>query len=144
MNRNTRTLPVQLTQYELVAKAKELSTKWDEARDAESRKKIAAAECKAELDRLSSEISELAGMLRTGKEPREVEIREVRDEASRTIDTMRLDTGEIVSSRAMTIHELQRPLFEETVEEVAKDAAKEEGNTTFTEKDGTTYTLRSF
>lgn len=140
MNRTTMFLPVPLTDDELLAKAKELASKLAEADDVESRKKVAVAECKAEADRIDSEVSWLASMLRSGKEPREVEVRKVRDEASRTIDTMRLDTGEIVSSRAMTIHELQRPLFED---KPGEDKPDKDAVTTVIEKDGTSYTLRA-
>lgn len=117
MNPNTMSLPVRLTDLELLAKAKELAAKLAESDDVESRKKLAVAECKAKADRLGDEISDLAQTLRTGKEAREVEVQETRDNLARTIETVRIDTGEVVSSRAMTIHELQRPLFDQPQQE---------------------------
>lgn len=113
----TRTLPVRLTDGELLAKSKELAAKITELDEVEDRKKSAVAQCKVKSDELDLDIHKIARILRTGREDREVEVSEIRNDPARTIEVVRLDTGEIVESRPMTIHELQKPLFPEKEED---------------------------
>lgn len=113
----TRSLPVRLTDTELLIKAKELSAKVAELDAVEATKKSVAAECKVKYDTLNSDIHHLAKILRTGREDREIEVQEIRNDPARTIEVVRIDTGEVVESRPMTINELQKPLFPEKEED---------------------------
>lgn len=124
MDQKTRKLPVRLTDTELLAKSKELAARITELEDVEATKKSAVAQCKLKSDDLEAEIHDLAKILRTGREDREVEVKELRNDQARTIEVIRIDTGEIVESRPMTIHELQKPLFES---EEPKEESRKKG-----------------
>jgi hypothetical protein len=60
---------------------------------------------------MAKQMSSISKEVRQGWTLRDVDCREVRDEARKRVDTVRLDTGEVVESRPMREHEMQRPLF---------------------------------
>ena len=102
------------------------------ARHQEEMKEKAAKEKKIEAQ-MKGRLAELAAAVHTGKEDRPVECAERADVYERSIETVRLDTGEIVRSRRMTEKEkenaLQRGLFDEPAKAIAdatrKGAAEE-------------------
>lgn len=65
---------------------------------------------------LGEAVSKHRSVLRQGYEMREVEVEHRRDERAGLIRTVRLDTGEEVSHRAMTALEKQGDLFDEPAE----------------------------
>ena len=112
---NTQTLPVILTEQELIIKGNELSIQVEELADIESRKKSAMSGFKDEIESSELAISRLAKIVREKKEYREVEVTERRNEERMTMDTVRLDTGEVVSYRELQGHERNLKLFPQEV-----------------------------
>lgn len=120
----TRTLPSVLTQAEISDRAQRSSKllgDLEEARlrekDAERAKKRAAdqlpetdalASVRSECERIEEEARRLARVAREGKEDRRVEC-EWRDDGAREI-CVRLDTGEIVDSRALSAARRQQEI----------------------------------
>lgn len=112
---NTMTLPVPLTPEELIIKGNELSIQVQELADVELRKKTAMSGFKDEIDATSERIEKLAKIVREKKEHREVELTERRNEERMTMDTIRLDTGEVVHYRELKGHERNLGLFPQEV-----------------------------
>lgn len=116
----TKMLPVMLNETEQHERSQEMSTKFIELVDMKathaSRKKAMADAEKA----LDYELSNLARIVKQGKELRPVECRIVPNVERSTMDTVRLDTGEVVESRPMTRTEyeeaMQVPLFQDTAD----------------------------
>lgn len=114
----TRELPVQLTEDEYHIRSAELATAeriFGEKRAAEA---IAAEKWKGEKQALKEDtetayakLTLLGRVVREKREFRAVQIVEQPDHERRVVDTVRIDTGEIVESRGMTPAELQRTLF---------------------------------
>jgi hypothetical protein len=113
-------LPVKLTEQELIIKGNELSVGVQELAEVELRKKTAMSGFKDEIDSTSERIERLAKIVREGKEYREVEVTDRRNEDRMTMDTIRLDNGEIVSYRELKGHERNLALFPVEVELVNK------------------------
>ncbi len=108
---NTMTLPVILTETELILKGHELAEDLQELADIELRKKTAMNGFKEEIESIEVKVSDLARIVREGKEYREVEVKEERDEERMVMNTIRLDTGEIVKYRELQGHERNLKLF---------------------------------
>lgn len=106
-----RQLPVQLTQEERMARAMTAAEKQGRYGEVEEHKKSVSSECGRELKELRSEIEDLQRAVRTGTERQDVQIETRRNEERRTVETVRLDTAEIVDTRPMTIEERQGKLF---------------------------------
>ena len=107
----TRTLPVKLTADEIALKARELGQKISEHDQLEADKKSASDGFKTRIELADDAIRALGRVVRDGKEYREVEVEERRDEHAKTIETYRLDLGERIDVRPMTRDELQAELF---------------------------------
>lgn len=99
---NTQSLPVRLTTDELLLRSDELAQKIRERDDAERAMKSAQATAKRKIDTLELDITRLAEVVRDRQEDRPVEVREIKNWDRLTMDTIRLDTGEIVGSRSMS------------------------------------------
>lgn len=99
---NTQSLPVRLTTDELLMRSDELAKKIHERDSAEREMKSAQGAAKRKIDVLELEIGRLAEVVRDRQEDRPVEVRELKNWARLTMDTVRLDTGEIVGSRSMS------------------------------------------
>ena len=108
---NTMSLPVKLSEQELIIKGNELSCYVQELDEVETQKKTANSGFKDEIDKISEKISSLAKIVREKKEYREVETEEVKNMERMTMDTIRLDTGEVVSYRELKGHERNLGLF---------------------------------
>jgi hypothetical protein len=73
-----------------------------------------------ETQEVDAEIAALSDIVATGKEIREVEVEERKDLSARILKVIRLDTGELVDSRQLSIEELQDDLpFERSAGEHA-------------------------
>ncbi len=109
--RETRTLPVDLTEEEFIAKSKELSKKNKELESLDEEKKKAAAEFSSQIKSVTSEIKHLAQIVETSTEYRAVEVKKDEDIERFVVNYYRRDTGEFVESRPMTYDERQVQLF---------------------------------
>jgi hypothetical protein len=116
MTYDTMTLPVPLTEGELIIKGNELSIQVEDLADIETRKKTAMSAFKEEIDTAEAVIAKLAKIVREKKEYREVEVTERRNEDRMTMDTIRLDTGDVVSYRELRGHERNLGLFPQEVQ----------------------------
>lgn len=105
------TLPVKLTESEVAVRADELAEKVKALSDEREGAKATASAAKERIAEIETEVRELAYTVRNKTENRHVECREIRNEERRTMDIVRVDTGETVRYRAMTMNELTRPLF---------------------------------
>jgi len=108
----TRNLPVQLSKDEIRLRGEELARKHAEYDDVESARKASQQESKGKLERIEAESRELANTIRTGREYREIEVREVKNVDNLSMDLVRVDTGEIIESRPLRADELQVGLFD--------------------------------
>jgi len=108
---NTMNLPVKLSEQELIIKGNELSVHIQDLDVVELQKKTANSGFKDEIDKLTEKISGLAKIVREKKEYREVEVADQKNMDRMTMDTVRLDTGEVVSYRELKGHERNLGLF---------------------------------
>jgi hypothetical protein len=114
---NTMSLPVKLSEQELIIKGNELSVHIQELDVVELQKKTANSGFKDEIDKLTEKVSALAKIVREKKEYREVETEDQKNMERMTMDTIRLDTGEVVSYRELKGHERNLGLFPAEVRE---------------------------
>jgi hypothetical protein len=111
----TRSLKCVLTADELAEKAREIDTNFGEMAEVEAEldslaRKVKSA--KSRLEALTDDNREIARTRRDGYEYRDVDCEERRDDASLEMHTVRLDTGEILESRALRSDERQGVLFD--------------------------------
>lgn len=107
MQKNTiRTLPVKLTQEELVAKAQENARQIQKCVALEDAKKEAMAAFNADLKVLDAEIVDASRVISSGEENREVDCDERFNLDAKTVEVWRLDTGELALTRGMTRDEV--------------------------------------
>jgi len=118
LKRITKTLSCPLTPEQLEARGQELATTCEEILRLEDEKSFVAKQFKEKIEPLEERRTIVARQVRTKSEDREVEceIMLVRDDG--VVRTIRLDSGELVDSRAATIDELSRgdSLFEKDPE----------------------------
>ncbi len=107
---NTQNLPVRLTTDELLMRSDELAKTIRERDEAERNMKSAQATAKRKIDTLELDITRLAEIVRDRQENRPVEVTEVKNWLRLTMDTVRVDTGEIVGSRSMSAYERNEAL----------------------------------
>lgn len=105
-----RTLPVQLTADEVDQRAREHAGVFDIYASIESSKKIANAQFGAQLKALRLQLDHLSDVVKTQMEDREVECYEQSDYRSCRVVLIRADTHQEVSSRRMTVEEMQERL----------------------------------
>lgn len=124
----TRSLPVPLTEDELRLKAQEMATAERLLGEAERKEDAEAELWKGKKKALENEtgdararLSLIGRVVREKREFRDIEIVEEPNHATKTVDTVRTDTGEIIETRGMTESEMQRSLFKRT--EVEDDSA---------------------
>ena len=106
-----RQLPVELTPTERMARAMTAAERQSEYCELESQKKATTSTLGRQLKEIRSEIEDLQRAVRSGKETQSVQVETLRNEARRTVETLRLDTGEVVDTRPMTVEERQGKLF---------------------------------
>ncbi len=121
----TQTLPVRLTTEEKLQRGTALAKALQDCGALESDFAEIKSKFKARIETAELEVSKLGAIVRAGEEFREVAVEDVSDFERSVISTMRLDTGEVVSTRGMTAHERQQHLFDEGEKEpAAKKPAK--------------------
>ncbi len=106
----TRRLPCKLTDQERQFKGDQLVQKMHAMEEAEDLFEVIRDSHKTRMKEFEKEISVLSRVIRERSEERDVEITENKDYESKTAQTVRLDTGEVVDTRPLTPQELQRPL----------------------------------
>lgn len=102
-----RPLRILLTEGEIAQKGAALATLVGEYTRISDEKSAAVKGFKAVLDEMNERIKALARAIRDRTEERHVEVVETRDEQRLIISTVRTDTGEVISTRAMTAAERQ-------------------------------------
>lgn len=114
----TKMLPVMLTEDEKNIRAAELATAERVYGEKRAEEAIAAERWKSEkltlkeaTEKAYADLVRLGDIVRNKKEMRSVQIVEQPDHERRVVDTVRVDTGEIIESRGMTASEQQRTLF---------------------------------
>lgn len=107
---NLEMLPCVLTTEERAARAQELATHVRKLDEEETAAKSAASAARDTIKEMEAELRRLARIVREGREEREVEIRSYRDLDEKLFLTIRLDTGERIRQRALSMEELQIPL----------------------------------
>lgn len=111
-------LPVALMDDEKILFGETLAKKLDELEEAENHKKQVTSAAKQRVEAIDEEVGRLRGIVRSGKEDREVECRREWDRAKLVVYTIRTDTGEITSTRPMSWDERQQVIgFELPTEE---------------------------
>ncbi len=103
-------LPVELTEDELLDRGRRLAECEERARTHEAHAESVKRELKSKEAEITSERSRLAGIVRSRKEPRDVECVATRDFVAGKFFIRRTDTGEVVESRSLALHELQPEL----------------------------------
>jgi uncharacterized protein (UPF0335 family) len=108
LKRIVKTLSCPLSQEQLEARGQELATTCEKISRLEDEKSFVAKQFKEKIEPLVERRIVIARQVRTKSEEREVEceIMLVRDDG--VVRTIRLDSGELVDSRAATIDELSR------------------------------------
>ena len=104
----TKRLPVKLTQDELIIKGRELAEMETTLSSLKEEKKESAKGFSQKVDSAQNKVGELAHVINTKEEYREVEVERVRDENEMKETVVRKDTGEVVSERLMTPAERQK------------------------------------
>lgn len=104
-------LPCALTDAETLLRGNELARCQLELGKIEANKKANAADFKAQAEAIENRIARLARVVAEKEESRPVECRLEEDRNAATMKTVRVDTGEVVSSRPMTEAERQSRLF---------------------------------
>ena len=127
-------LPCKLTDEELIAKGNALAEKLAEIDDVEERAKAAASRAREQRKELDEEASKLAAVVRAKAEERKVACTIYKILALGIARTVRDDTGEIVSDRALSYSERQGSLFADVAadsddpdDEGAEDEGDDEG-----------------
>ena len=109
---NTMRLPVTLTASEVSVRSQELAAIIEKKAATEYDMKAYAATCKKALAEADEKIRELTKIVLSGKESRHVDVVEYPNYERNLMETIRLDTHEIVEYREMKESEKTRNLFE--------------------------------
>lgn len=107
----TRILPCRLTDTELLERGAQVADLVRELEAAEDAKKEAASEAKAKIDSLDGRIGSLARELRERMSYRSVEVKREKDFGRNCEEVVRLDTGEVIETRALDPGERQVELL---------------------------------
>jgi hypothetical protein len=107
---DTKWLPVHLTDDEVRARGERIVALMQERTEADADAKRQRDAHKARVSDLDKTMTHLAHEVRTRTEHRDVEVKEAFDHDRGLVETVRLDTGEVVETRPMTARERQKPL----------------------------------
>jgi hypothetical protein len=107
---DTMLLPVDLTPAEIAIKGDMLAATTKEINALEYEKRSVNADIKGKIDSLEADRTKLATEITDRREYRQVDVKRIRNEERCTIDTVRLDTGEVVTYRPMEPTERTKPL----------------------------------
>lgn len=130
----TKRLPVKLTDDEIRLRGVEAAKLSRLIDSTEAEAKMTAKMFKEDIERLAKEHSRLTEQIWAGQEYREVQIEERKCWGDQKVETIRLDTREIIDVRPMTPQELARPLPMFGAEEGEDDRSVTVDDTTFTHK----------
>lgn len=100
-------LPVELTVEEKLARGSEWAALEAERAAVEIEKGVVVATFKDRLAGIDYRIGLIGKAIREGTEPREVDVQDEPDYRGGEMRTVRLDTGEVVAQRALTVDERQ-------------------------------------
>lgn len=118
-----KTLPVDLTNDELLHRGDLIAQAMDEVRKAEGELAIAKEKAKGEVKKWGGIVDKMQMQLRRKKEDRSVMCHEIKFFEERLGRTYREDTGDLVSTRSLQVEELQRELALQQKETSQKKAA---------------------
>ncbi len=107
------TLPVALTDDELIHRGNSLAEIMATIDALEHDKKTSAAEFKLKIDEQTEIATQIARNIRSKSEMRLVECEDQYDYSARRINRVRVDTGEIVNSRPMGMEDIQGQVFDD-------------------------------
>lgn len=107
----TLSLACPLTERELLERGARLADLHHDLADLENAKKDTAAAFKARIETIESEAQGLARQIRGRAEYRDVEVKREKDFARNVEEVIRLDSGEVVATRALTPQERQEEMF---------------------------------
>jgi len=107
MEQTTEYLKCILTEAEIKEAGAALARRYSEITNLEEQKKSVTSDFKAKIDAATAEASLLARQIQNGYEFRQIDCEIQRVWEDKTVQTIRLDTGEIVKTRPMTADELQ-------------------------------------
>jgi hypothetical protein len=108
--KDTMELPVRLTNGEKLQCGNMAAKLAHESHILDEKRKLQNAALKAQIDALQERMADLFDKLRTGEQVREVEVERKKDFESGAEVIIRLDTGEVVSERALDPDEMQQDL----------------------------------
>lgn len=108
MSSKIQRLPCKLSEYDKAQRAKLTTVLLAEYTAKETEQKLAAKEASSELKRLRATMEEAGRAAREGIETRDVETREQPVFESWEMETVRLDTKEVIDRRPMTKEEHTR------------------------------------
>jgi hypothetical protein len=111
MPTTTMTLPVTLTEPELLDRGQALAAERERFTASRAAAKAAATAAKDDMAEIEAEVDRLAGIVARKSEPRPVACEVRADYPRGVMETIRLDTGEIAYSRSLTETERQAWLF---------------------------------
>lgn len=103
----TRKLPCKLTDLELAAKSDEMAERVTDLRVEQDKKKEANSKANAAIKALEVDILNLAREITAKVELRDVEVKEMPNWNDRTMETVRMDSGDMISRRLLTQEEMQ-------------------------------------
>jgi len=103
----SQNLPVMLTLEELAQTSEHLARHTLETREIEREKKAANERFKERMEDAQAQCAYLAAIVNAKCETRSVKVRVTRDEKEHVIYEVRLDTGEEIKRRAMTLAEVK-------------------------------------
>jgi hypothetical protein len=110
--RDVMVLPVQLKADEIAAYADQAARAAAERDAEESARDAANKTAKSKIETLDGQVNSLLRKVRERAENRSVDVEKRWDFPQNAVRVVRLDTGEVVSERAMTFDERQTRLFE--------------------------------
>jgi hypothetical protein len=106
----TRLLACKLTDRELMARGKDVAEEAARKRQVELQAKDSSAEYKAQIARHETAIDDLLKQIRSGEQFRDTTVELIRDYKRKCVTQTRMDTGELIDTRAMSAAELQMSL----------------------------------
>jgi uncharacterized phage infection (PIP) family protein YhgE len=108
--KETKILPVELTNEQIKERGEALAKVTKELDDTSAEAKQSAAGYREQLGGLHAEATRLAHVIESGVEDQDVEVKTEKDYDRGTIETVRIDTGEVLLTEQMTEEERQQQL----------------------------------
>lgn len=109
-DRTTQTLPCVLTTEEMIERSQRLAHLLNDLDRMEDEHAETRRDMKDERERFEAAVRDVRRVVAAGKEDREIEVEDRMDYQAGYVLRFRLDSGELVSKRAMTPEERQVPM----------------------------------